>query len=120
MKKILLIEDDPNIQQLYQEVLQREGFEVVLAKDGSNGLAQVRQSLFDLVILDIMLPGSMNGFDVLEEMRANQVTKNVPVMVLTNLDSERQTALSIGAQEYFVKADLPMEELIGHVRKLVG
>ena len=120
MKKILLIEDDQNIQQLYRDVLEREGFEITVAKDGNLGLASVRQTVFDLVILDIMLPGSMNGFDVLEEMRANQLTKNVPVMVLTNLDSERQTALSIGAQEYFVKADLPMEEFIEHVRKLVG
>lgn len=71
----------------------------------------------DLVLLDIMLPGGMNGFDVLEDLKRNQLTSSIPVIVLTNLDSERETALKIGAADYAVKANTSIEETVQKIKQ---
>src|SRR5258708_48782 len=116
MKKILIVEDDEQVSKLYQESLTNEGFKVTIAATGGQGLTLLKTDKPDLVILDIMLPGGMNGFDVLEQMKKDIDLKNIPVLVLTNLDSERKVALEIGAADYLVKAHTAIDQVVAKVK----
>lgn len=116
-KKILLIEDDPDIQKMYSNKLNFEGYHVIQAIDGKDGLLKAKTENPDMVLLDIMLPRGMNGFDVLEEIRKDQALQNVPVIVLTNLDSEQKVAEKVGATAYLVKANTDLTELIKLIKQ---
>lgn len=117
MKKILIIEDDSQVQQIYQKKLTAEGFEVVQAFTGKEGLALVKPVPPDLIILDIILPGGMNGFDVMEQLKRDPSHAAIPVIVLTNLDSEEKVAKTIGANDYIVKANTSLDKVIEIVKK---
>lgn len=120
MKKILIVEDDLHLQVIYQESLAPLGAEVLLAITGAQGLQMAKEKKPDLIILDIMLPLGMNGFDVLEQLKRDPELKNIPVVVLTNLDSERKTALDIGAVDYLVKANTSIADVVARVKTLLG
>lgn len=117
-KNVLLIEDEPLLIDLYQEGWGDEDFELTIAKDGEAGLkkAQDHNNQPDLILLDILLPG-INGFEVLKRLKANTKTKAIPVIVLTNLGSEKtdkdkQLALSLGAVDYLVKSYHTPDEML--------
>lgn len=112
MKKILIIDEDTSLLKAYQEMFKPEEFSIVGATTGQEGLTLVRSEKPDVILLDIMLPGGMNGFDVLEKLEADPATKQIPVIVLTNLDSEEKTAKIIGARKYLVKANTKKDELV--------
>ncbi len=116
-KVILIIEDDVNLQQVYLDALTQEGFVVLQALNGKQGLRMAKFEKPDLILLDIMLPSGMNGFDVLEELKRDLDTKKIPVTILTNLESEQKTAKDIGAQDYLIKANVSVGEIIEHVKK---
>lgn len=118
-KKILIIDDDASLQEIYRDKLTAEGFEVSQAFEGKEGLRLVRTREPNLIVLDIMLPGGMNGFDILEELKRSVIWKNIPVLILTNLENEGKVAKTIGANRYLVKADTTFEEVIKHVKELV-
>ena len=111
-KKILLIEDEFYILDLYRMILERAGFEVFLAENGEKGL-KLAQNLPNLILLDIMLP-KMNGIILLKKLKEADLTKNIPVMILTNLGQEEiiKTAFDSGASGYFLKVRLNPEELV--------
>jgi len=117
-KKILLIEDDKFLLKLYSDKLNREGFEVSMAITGEEGLGKVAAEKPDLVLLDIILP-QKNGFDILSEIKLNPATKNIPVIILTNLgqDSDIKTGFELGAVDYLVKTDFSITKLPEIVRK---
>lgn len=115
--RILIIEDDAQVQEIYKEALTTEGYEVTLATSGREGLELMRRSTPNLLLLDIMLPKGMNGFDVFEQMKLDPATKNIPVIMLTNLDSEKKTAMDMGAKDYLVKANTTITEVIAKVKK---
>lgn len=117
MHKILIVEDDNLVQNIYRNILIKEGFEVVQAFNGRQALSLVQSEQPNLIILDIMLPGGMNGFDVLERLKIDEKLKNIPVLVLTNLDTEEKVALSIGAADYIVKANISINELVDKIKK---
>lgn len=119
MKKVLIIEDDGALAKIYQESLETHGLKTVSANTGSEGLVLAARESPDLVILDVMLPGGMNGFDVLEALRRETQFKFTPVLVLTNLDSEKESALKIGAADYIVKANTSLEELVTKCKALL-
>lgn len=112
MKKILVIEEDASLFKAYQEMFKPKGISVVGATTGQEGLTLVQSEKPDVILLDIMLPGDMNGFDVLEQLKRNSATQQIPVIVLTNLDSEEKTAKTIGATDYLVKANTTKDEII--------
>lgn len=116
-KKILLVEDDLVLGQMYKDKLANQGFDVVSADTGTKALTILRSYVPDIILLDIMLPGGMNGFDVLQFLKTDVKLKNIPVIVLTNLESERKTAMDNGAKAYIVKTETPLEELISLVKK---
>ena len=115
MKKILIIEDDVNTLKLYIKKFTDLGYEVMSTPSGTEGLFYAQKKHPDLVLLDIMLPGKMNGFDVLENLKKDDNLKDIPVVVLTNLDSEKEVALEIGAENYFVKANTNIDDLVKRI-----
>jgi len=117
-KRILIIEDDKFLLKLYSDKLKREGFEVSMAISGEEGLGKVEREKPDLVLLDIILP-QKNGFDILGEIKLNKETKNIPVIILTNLgqESDIKIGLDLGAADYLVKTDFSINKLPELVRK---
>lgn len=111
-KKILIVEDDTALFQIYSDLFNAKGIDVVSAKTGQEALVLIESEKPDLIILDIMLPGGMNGFDVLEKVEASPEMKKIPVIVLTNLDSEEHVAKVIGAKKYMVKADTTTDDVV--------
>ena len=111
-EKILIIEDDKFLLKLYSGKLRREGFEVLESLRGKEGLSKIFTEKPDLVILDLILP-DMNGFEVLSEIKLNPKTKNIPVIILTNLgqQSDIRKGLELGAAAYLVKAEFFIEQL---------
>lgn len=103
--RILLIEDDPDIAQLYVLRLSRDGYLVDLATDGKRGLEFAREGLPDLVFLDLRLPG-LDGLEVLRRLREDAATQAIPVVVITNYDDPdlRAQAKALGAIEYVLKS----------------
>lgn len=117
MKKILFIEDDRQLQDTCLKKFTDEGFVFLQALDAQKGLAMVKSQNPDLILLDIMLPGHMNGFDILEQIEKNPNLAKIPVIVLTNLDSEEKVARSIGAKGYLVKANTSIDEIVETVKR---
>lgn len=110
--KILIIEDDKFLLKLYGDKLRREGFETLESLTGEEGLNKILTEKPDLVVLDLILPGK-NGFEVLSEMKLNSETKNIPVIILTNLgqESDLRKGLELGAATYLVKTEFSINQL---------
>ncbi len=117
MKKILIIEDDLQLQLLYQDLLKNEGVDILLAINGQQGLHMATMHHPDLVLLDLMLPSGYSGIDVLRKLKEDPKLSDIPVLVLSNLDSETSTAISLGAAEYFVKANTAVDDIVKAIRE---
>lgn len=117
-KKILLIEDDAYVRDLYQTVLAKEGYDVSIAEDGEKALEVVGQGSFDLILLDIMLP-KLTGIDVLKRLKADDATKDISVYLLTNLGDEGviDEAFKLGANGYLLKAKYLPKQMVKEVNK---
>ncbi len=115
MKKLLFIEDNISLFNIYQEIFRSQEVTVLGATTGEKGLALVQSEKPDIILLDIMLPGGKNGFDVLEQLKADPSTRQIPVIILTNLDSEEKTAKIIGATDYLVKANTTKDQIVNLV-----
>lgn len=121
MKIILFVEDESALQKTIGEVLKQEGYELISALNGTIGLRMAKEKKPDLILLDLVLP-KMNGFDVLKKLKENIDTKNIPVIVLTNLEAmnDIDRAIKLGATTYLVKAQYTLEEIIEKVKKVLG
>jgi two-component system OmpR family response regulator/two-component system alkaline phosphatase synthesis response regulator PhoP len=119
MAKVLLVEDDVDLQNLYREKLEHEGFQVFGASSGAQALTILNDKKPNVVMLDIMLPGGLNGFDVLEQIRSNDDYKKVPVLVITSLDNQKEIALSVGANDIVVKSSVTPEDVIVRLKSLL-
>lgn len=117
MSKILVIEDDIFLGDVLIQKLKAADYDVLLARDGSSGLAQIREWKPDLILLDIILP-QMNGYEVLEAKRADKTIAGIPVIVISNSGQpvEINRALALGVKDYLVKAQFDPEEVIVKVR----
>ena len=118
-KTILLIEDDLDIQRIYSMKLDAAGFKVLLSVDATQGLTELKKEKPDLILLDIMLPGKMNGFELLKNLKEDEALKNIPVVVLTNLDTENDEALNLGAVDYIIKANTNLDQIVEKVKSLL-
>lgn len=121
MKKILFIEDDENLVSSVKTFIEKEGYDFSSAFDGEEGMLKVKSAQPDLILLDIILP-KKNGFEVLKELKENPELKNIPVVILTNLEQESdiEKALSLGAYTYLVKANYSLEEMVRKVKEILN
>lgn len=119
-KKILLVDDDPDILRLVEVVLKRSGFNVVTAKNGPDALSYLQKDLPAMILLDVAMPG-MNGFEVLSQLRNLENLRSVPVMMLTARSQKEEIikAIQMGAQNYMVKP-FDSKELITRIKKILG
>lgn len=118
-KKILLIEDDKFLCQIYKFNLELAGFDLEEAHDGKVGLAYALNHKPDLIILDLMLPG-VNGLELLGIIKGKETTKDIPVLVLTNLSGdEMEEAKKLGAACCFLKTEVTPKALTEEVKKLL-
>ncbi len=122
-KRILVVEDDPMLVEMYRDKLKMEGFRVSTATDGKKALTRVKEGA-DLILLDILMPG-LNGFEVLKKIKSAPETKNIPVIVLTNLgsqltDNDKSLALSLGAADYMIKALNTPDEVAERIREMLA
>lgn len=120
MPKILIIEDDPSYQKVLKDYFEKEHFEVILVSKGQQALMEVAATLPNVIILDIMLPGGVNGFDYLEQLKAKELLKDIRVIVLTNLDSEEKTAKEMGVVDYFIKSETTIEQIVERAKQLIN
>lgn len=117
-RKILIIDDDLYIRELYEEVLTDAGYDVEIAEDGAIGLEKIMKGGYDLILLDMMMP-QLDGVQVLT--KANEQTPknpNGPIILLTNLshDPVIQEGLKQGAKTYLIKADLTPDQLVSRIQ----
>lgn len=120
---VLLVEDDNFLRSICSQKLVKEGFTVYEALDGEMALAEIEKIKPDIILLDIILP-AIDGFEVLGKIRANPSKKiaNTPIIMLSNLgqDDDIKKAMSMGANDYLVKAHFTIEEIISKVKKVLG
>ncbi|MFH0969055.1 MAG: response regulator [Patescibacteria group bacterium] len=119
-KKLLIVEDDSILQKALQEFLSEEGFEIFSALDGEEGVKMAKENMPDLILLDIILPRK-DGYEVLRELKAEDSTKNIPIVLLTNLGSlnDVEKAIGLGATTYLIKADYKLEEVSKKIKEVL-
>lgn len=102
-KKILVVEDDKVLSGVYRDILVREGFEATIAKSGIECMQVVKTVMPDLILLDIMMPG-MDGGEVIDALAEGEQTRDIPILVLTSLLSDKKPRQEIGGVEYLSKS----------------
>lgn len=119
-KRILIVEDDPSLLRAVSYILEKEGYEVLTAMNGLEGLTKAKGENPDLLILDVMLPG-IDGFEVCHRLRAESQTAQLPILMLSakGQAADKTMGLQVGANEYLTK---PVERLVllGKVEALLG
>jgi CheY-like chemotaxis protein len=118
MQKLLLIEDEVLILRMYEKIFSFEGFDVLTATDGIEGIEKAKDSHPNLILLDIMMP-KMDGLRVLEQLKADETTKDIPVVVLTNLSNDAviKDSFAKGAAGYLVKSEVVNEKIVEEVKQ---
>jgi phosphate regulon transcriptional regulator PhoB len=119
LKRILLIEDDRDIVELVRYNMEKEGFQLMAVGDGASGLAQVRKSPPDLLLLDLMLP-KLSGLEICKEVRRDETLNRLPIVMLTarGEEADRVVGLELGADDYVTKPFSP-RELVARVKALL-
>jgi len=118
--KVLIVEDEEILLTALSEELKQEGFQVVGAKDGIEGVEKAQSEKPDLVLLDLVMP-RLDGIGALKQMKDNPEIKDIPVVILTNLSDydKISDALSLGAMDYLVKANYRLEELVNKIKTVL-
>lgn len=121
-KKVLIVDDDVYLRDLYEEVLKAEGYEVMTAGDGEEGVTKLQIGGFDLTLLDVMMP-KLDGLGVLKKLKETPpTTPNGTILLLTNLaqDPIVQEAMQLGAKSYLIKADITPDQLLEKVKEYLN
>ncbi len=115
--KIALVEDDPFLSSMYSTKFEMEGFTVFTASDGAKGVEVISREIPDIILLDVLMP-KMNGFDVLREIKKHDATKDIPVILLTNLNQsdEVEQGMELGAVDYLIKAHFMPSEVVEKIK----
>lgn len=119
-QRVLIIDDDREILNVYRDILSEAGLEIATAIDGEEGLTKAKGEKFDLILLDIMLP-KVDGLAVLSQLKDNPATQQIPVAMLTNFgqDDLVKKALSSGAVDFLLKYNLTPGEVLERVQQLL-
>jgi DNA-binding response OmpR family regulator len=117
---ILLVEDDVFLSNIYQKKFELEGFKISTADNGEKGLADAKRKKPDIILLDVLLP-KLDGFAVLEKLKEDPATKDIPVILLTNLGQKDdvEKGLESGAADYLIKAHFKPSEVVDKVKKIL-
>ncbi|MBL8316247.1 MAG: response regulator [Rubrivivax sp.] len=120
MKRVLIVEDQPDIRKLIRMTLEFEDFEIHEASDGAFGWSMARATLPDIVLLDVMMPGELDGLQVCQRLKQDSVTKHIKVVLLTARGQarDREAGQHAGADEYLVKPFSPLQ-LIETIERLL-
>lgn len=118
--KILVVEDEEILLTALSEELNQEGFEVVGAHDGVEGVEKAASEKPELILLDLVMP-KLDGIGALKQMKENSASKDIPVVILTNLSDYDKVAeaLQLGAMDYLVKANYRLEELVNKIKTVL-
>jgi DNA-binding response OmpR family regulator len=121
MAKILLVEDDMALRDIYSARFMAEGYEVVTASDGEQALTVAVKEKPDLIILDVMMP-KISGFDVLDILRATPETKDTKIIMMTALSqaSDIEKGKSLGADEYLVKSQVTLTDVVEKAKEVLA
>ncbi|EKD95926.1 MAG: Two component transcriptional regulator, winged helix family [uncultured bacterium] len=121
MNRLLIIEDEAVVARMYEKIFNYAGFTVEIAGDGEDGLAKVKTTNPDLILLDIMMP-KMDGLKVLDLLKKDEFTKNVPVVILTNLgnDAVVTEAFRLGATGYIFKSGMSNDRIVEEVKQYLA
>jgi two-component system, OmpR family, alkaline phosphatase synthesis response regulator PhoP len=119
-RRVLLVEDDRFLRRACEISLRQRGFSVTTAADGEEALRKIRAELPDLILLDLLMP-KMTGTEVLKALRAEEATREIRVLILSNSSREQdvEEIKTLGVSGYFVKADLSLQELGDMVARLL-
>jgi CheY-like chemotaxis protein len=119
-KKILIVEDDEFLLQMYSTKLELEGFKVLEAMNGLQGLKTAQKEKPDLILLDLNLP-EMSGFEVLSNLKRDEETKDIKVLILTNYSQKEDIdrCLELGADDYLIKAHFVPSEVISKIKVIL-
>lgn len=117
---VLLVEDDNFLGNIYKTKFELEKFKIILAKDGLEGLEMAKKKKPDIILLDVLMP-KMDGFTVLEHLKKDKNTLNIPVILLTNLGQKDdvEKGLELGAVDYLIKAHFKPSETVEKVKKIL-
>jgi DNA-binding response OmpR family regulator len=120
-KKILLVEDDDGLANVYLTRLQAEGFDVKRVPNGEDALSTTLEYHPDLILLDVMMP-KVSGFDVLDILRNTPETANIRIIMLTALsqDSDKERAQSLGVDDYLVKSQVVIADVVDRIKHYTG
>lgn len=122
-KKVLIIEDDEDLVEMYKEKLRLEGFRVATVTDSRRALNRLKEGA-DLVLLDILMPG-LNGFEILKRIKKDKEINNIPVIVLTNIgsdsiDNDKKLAMSLGATDYMIKSLNTPDTIVKNIHTILA
>ncbi|MCL4208437.1 response regulator [Patescibacteria group bacterium] len=118
-KRLLIIEDDLSLQNVYKTLFTKEKLDVVSVTTVEQAKSVTKNGMFDCIILDIMLPNGQNGFDFLEYLCQDVRYKKVPILVLTNLNQDQNSAKEMGVTEWLVKSDISAQEIVNKVKMVM-
>jgi len=118
--KILLVDDDESIRDLFTPVLQKAGYETIGAQNGKEALDKVKTEKPDLILLDQILP-DISGNDILRKLKADDTTNSIPVAIISNYSEEKmmQEAIKIGAVDYILKYQIETQDLLQRVDQII-
>jgi len=116
--KILLVEDEDFLLDLYDKKLEDAGLEVIKAANGVEGLSLAQLELPDLILLDILMP-QVDGYEMLKRIKSDKKTKNIPVVIFSNLSQreEIEKGLKLGAEDFIIKTSVTPTEMVGKVKE---
>ncbi|MDD4874820.1 MAG: response regulator [Candidatus Pacebacteria bacterium] len=118
--KILVVEDEQILAEMYQDKFKKEGFEVIAAKDGKEGIKMMREQKPALVLLDILLPNE-NGIDFLKKQKKDPELSSIPIIVFSNFDDPetKKETLDLGVKEYLIKSNHNPREIVEQIKKYI-
>lgn len=116
--KILIIEDSPDVLDMYNVKFSSENYNVITAKDGEEGMKKILEEKPDIILLDIIMP-NMNGLEMLKKIKDEGIKANIIVLSNLGQEGQKKTALELGASHYLVKANYTPAEVVDKVKELI-
>ena len=120
-KKVLIVEDDALLSSVLMKAVTLAGYNAIIVKDGTGAIKMVRRFKPDIILLDLILPG-LDGFAILKQLKSDDRFKNIPVFVLSNLDStpDVKSAKALAADDYFIKANTEIKKIMKAIKNKIG